>query len=529
MTDAERLLKLPFHEIHKDDIAKRMMARFRAAEDIARHIRLKRNVAHIADTGLGKTISAILAIWLLKRAGNIKRVLFLAPSTYLAEIQHWDLVRKLTGRLDICAIFTGSTLPEKRSWKRPEKIFIYFATPQTVYNDSLDPKFSLLPSFQKNIINPFDARRQPKLDLGYFDLIVEDEFHNAIGDHDYVDIAWAADVLGIPFLGLSASPGGEEARVRAIMTNCHIEKIVTLDLETPKCTLSLCPAKPTVKLKAIENIFHIWLGEIVASLYKLNSSICPTKLIKFKEFQSYWAKAEKYHHYKLLSRLALYGKINHLYRTIITEGFRSYLEAVKDLDSDTTLAAQELKKDFRLDKIYQLIISTPENHPKVDNLHQLVESLKNAGKNGLIFVWLQSTAVSLTEFLRQKGFSVDFLIGGGGRGGLLKQEQKLDLLKNNALDFIVATSVIQEGINVPEVDAVVHFSMPWWEVPRKQRSGRTARRFPGLNIFVPLNHPFDMSLYWHTYEAEQNMDRLLKNGRLLTLEETIEQQLQLNL
>ena len=79
----------------------------------------------------------------------------------------------------------------------------------------------------------------------------------------------------------------------------------------------------------------------------------------------------------------------------------------------------------------------------------------------------------------------------GGQKNVKNQLETIEKLKDGGLMFLVSTSVIEEGLNVPEVDAVVHYSMPMTEIARIQRNGRTARVETGNVVFIVLNHSLD--------------------------------------
>ncbi len=111
-------------------------------------------------------------------------------------------------------MFTGETPGEDRTlgWSRAGVIF---ATPQVIKNDLLAGRYS----------------------LGEVSLLIIDECHRAVGNYAYVFIAGQCRSTAKKprILAMTASPGGQKEKVRAVCANIGIEKVEDQDRGRPGC------------------------------------------------------------------------------------------------------------------------------------------------------------------------------------------------------------------------------------------------------------------------------------------------------
>ena len=170
------------------------------------------NTLVVLPTGLGKTaIAAMLAAHRLEHHPESK-IVFLAPTKPLAQ-QHLETFKQyFTQPPSAFALFTGHVKPEKRQLLWEEATFI-FSTPQGMENDLISRKLSL-----ENV-----------------SLLIFDEAHRATGDYAYNYIAdnYHQSARHERILALTASPGSDEASIKEVCTNLHIEQIEVRTNESP--------------------------------------------------------------------------------------------------------------------------------------------------------------------------------------------------------------------------------------------------------------------------------------------------------
>lgn len=463
-----------------------------AALDI---IGLERNgekVGVVADTGAGKTIIALLVV--LQAAGE--RVLFLAPQRILAD-QHKTLLQRITGNTIKSRVITGETLCKNRVWDEGADTVV-FATPQVLQSA---------------------MRLNPNLLCG-FRRIVFDEFHKASGRYSYVPIAKLATDLKLAILALSASPGTNEGKIESVMKNCGVTRLLRVDWQqAPKRLEDLVLAEPDQKIKEIDDLFNSLLEETTEKLeeifeslgYKLersNGYIAESKIQEAeKHLQALGPKTPAY--FTAVSFIAEYNKLRHAYKTLVTESYETFDAYITErIEKDSSLAAHTIRANNNFKEIVKLVRGPHEEHPKVVKLIEVLDSMRRMSWRGIIFVAFKKTAFCLQEKLAKAGLETEILFGGKDKN-VRRQKEILERLRRGQVSFIISTSVIEEGIAVPEVKAVVHYSMPASPISRIQRSGRTARVQSGNVVYVALNHFLDIARYWRTKTGVRKMKELI--------------------
>jgi Fanconi anemia group M protein len=72
-----------------------------------------------------------------------------------------------------------------------------------------------------------------------------------------------------------------------------------------------------------------------------------------------------------------------------------------------------------------------------------------------------------------------------------KQEQVLEEFRRGEFQVLVATSIAEEGLDIPEVDLVVFYEPIPSEIRYIQRRGRTGRNSPGMVIILAIKDSVD--------------------------------------
>ncbi|MCL4404180.1 DEAD/DEAH box helicase [Patescibacteria group bacterium] len=439
------------------------------AKIVLEHLRKGENVGFVADTAAGKTIVALMVI-----LGGGYRTLFATPQKILT-LQHLELLQKLAGDNSMARAITGETPREKRSWDKD----LVIATPQTVENDI----------------------RSGRLDLGRFELFIPDEFHRAVGHYSYTAIAETAHARGLKILGLSASPAGDPSRIEATKKGLFLDTFIVANIKAPERLEDVVVVEPDERLIEAET----YLSTIISNTgFELLSEgllpSAPKKILNQRELDEMRARinglpADDPLHYTGLSLTARYLKLRHALSLLLTDGYHSFIAYGTRLAADETKAARFIwtSPDFQ----GAMTIAKNERHPKESKFIELAQSLKRAGKNALVFVGTKETGAWLKGRLMDDGLRAEFLSGGRGKDAK-RQRNILDRLASREIDALLATSVVEEGVSIPEVDTVIHYSMPQTPVARKQRNGRTGRLKTGHIVFIRMNNALDGAAYFGT-------------------------------
>lgn len=118
-----------------------------------------------------------------------------------------------------------------------------------------------------------------------------------------------------------------------------------------------------------------------------------------------------------------------------------------------------------------------------DKLPALVELLRRIGDCGrvIVFVNYRESAERVHERLVREG-----LPAGLYHGALDQQQRRIavEKLANGTTPVLVATDLAARGLDIPEIEAVVHYHMPVDKETWTHRNGRTARQGADGTVFV---------------------------------------------
>lgn len=441
------------------------------------------NVGIQLRTGGGKTIIAILAAATLGW-----RTLFLTPTRYLTK-QHEELLKVTLGCSLPARSITGETPPGHRIWNNPSERFV-FATGEVFYS-----------ALYAENVTPEE-----------FDLIVFDEYHKATGHYSYVLIAPEFIRHRIPRLALSASPGGTEEEMELVSLNTGIERVLNPWIKSPPKSDSyhFLPLTPEMK-RADEEGWKVLGEKIVADLRDTHLRIpenwrCSARELDIlcrniralpttrntKELRKLFAKY----------RLYLYG-----YYVFMTGSYQAFLEYTKGL-------AKRKRPSDRLllgEPIFRRLIATAEyyrdEHPKVKELEHLLRNVRRGRGKAIVFFADKNTARYCKEYLEERSILAETVFGGIGKS-IAKQEEAIDALKDGRTTALLATSVLHEGVSIPEVDLVLNYSVAQSGITRLQSGGRTGRMHPGHIAHLVLDHDLDRLMFFAVHNEVKKINAL---------------------
>jgi ERCC4-related helicase len=449
--------------------------------DFAR-ISLEDDLLVVLPTGLGKTVVAALsAAELLRRSPG--KVLFLAPTRPLVQ-QHADAFGRWLVPLSI-ARFTGTVRRPVREG-RWETADLVFATPEIVANDLAAGRYTLS-------------------DVA---LLVFDEAHHAVGRYAYVPIAERFRLerpLGSRVLGLTASPGGQEERIEAVVAALGVTRIEARSREDPGVLeyvqttevdlrwVDLPPAAQKVRdllveasratARKLQKMGYLRRKPItslsVKDLIALRAEIFARPGPMVRRFGPLFHQLVLLHLHHALERLETQG----------LQPFLQYLERVeakpKPSRGDTAFLKLPEVAEGRGIAADTLRTSVAPSHPKLDALRSLVrESLdppSDRPRRILVFAQYRDTIQTIQSALEADGWTVGRFVGQATRDrddpGMNQKEQAevLRAFRDGRFPILVASSVAEEGLDVPDVDRVVFFESVPSEIRAIQRRGRTGR------------------------------------------------------
>jgi Fanconi anemia group M protein len=483
------------------------------------------NTLVVIPTGLGKTIIAALisAEVLRKKEGG--KILFLAPTKPLVN-QHRDTFKKflnISKKEEGLIVFTGDMKPKDRV-KNFSKARIIFSTPQLIRNDIKKKRYS----------------------LKAIDLLIVDEAHRAIGKYAYVSIAkeFSKNKEGLT-LGLTASPGGKKERINEVLGNLNIKQVEARTREdedvyeyVKEIKISWKKVSLTKKQKKIQNTLKKFLYERIKKLqkigflsYKKARYVSKTDLIdvgnkiRKKVFSrgGKMRKGGKGYLFGLLYNQSLALLSYHSLELLETQGTKPLYDYLKRLFGKEELnrAEKAFIKDERINEIFSLLGEKEGNeasHPKIHSLLKVVEEQFEEKKDSLILIFAQyrDTIDSIVEELvKLPKIKVVKFIGQAsrhGKKGLSQEKQKeiLEKFKSREYNILVASSVAEEGIDIPSVDTVIFYEPIPSEIRAIQRRGRTGRSEIGRVVILITEESKDEAYLYAEMQREKQMQKMIE-------------------
>lgn len=151
--------------------------------------------------------------------------------------------------------------------------------------------------------------------------------------------------------------------------------------------------------------------------------------------------------------------------------------------------------DYRMDeeqvperiRIYQ--VKSPQKD-KLETLAQLLLSLGD--ESSIVFLNYRDSVERTNEFLRSLGFATSAFHGG------LEQHEREDALykfSNGSANIFVSTDLGARGLDIPDIDNIIHYHLPECEDSYIHRVGRTARWEATGKAFFLLGPSEDIPSY----------------------------------
>jgi superfamily II DNA/RNA helicase len=111
--------------------------------------------------------------------------------------------------------------------------------------------------------------------------------------------------------------------------------------------------------------------------------------------------------------------------------------------------------------------------PAKNKLNTLLHLLNHIGnQQGIIFCNLKDSIQKVSSFLESKNIS-----HGCFNGGMEQKDRERSLIKfrNGTNQILIATDLAARGIDIPEMNYIIHFQLPLSKEEFTHRNGRTAR------------------------------------------------------
>ena len=502
-----------------------------------------RNTLVILPTSLGKTVVALLVCADVLYKFKDKRVLVMAPTRPLVAQHMTSFGSALKIPEEQTSTVTGKTSPEFRSavWSQ-KRIRLLFATPEVVRNDLTEGRLS----------------------LGNFSLLVFDEAHRAVKDYAYTLIAMQY-IKQSPhplLLGLTASPGAEKERVQEVCDNLSIENIQyrteddsdvkpfvnPIDVKWNWVNL---PWEYTYVISLLRTVLEGKLKWLVQKGIIKKSKIewiFKRDLIQAGDLLKYnlelAMEEQRGPIYLALSNQSAALTLMYCVELMGSQGSYSLKAFLQRIEKAQSKAQSFLLADPRIQEAKTLLSGIQKEHPKILRLLELVKlqhiqhhdtgTQQESTSKTLIFTQYRDSARHITEMLSNTGIKCSRFVGQAkreGDEGMSQEEQALTLesFRNGEFDILVATSIAEEGLDIPEVGLVIFYEPIPSEIRYIQRKGRTGRKSAGSVIILAAKDTIDSRYHRASQRRLEMMHKRMRNLTNITLKQMTRLPVRLNL
>ncbi|MFC1769107.1 ERCC4 domain-containing protein, partial [Nanoarchaeota archaeon] len=402
-------------------------------------------------------------------------------------------------------------------WKSAK---IIFSTPQGLENDIISGRIK----------------------LEDVSLLGVDEAHRAVGDYAYVWIAKRyINTARYPRLvALTASPGTDTTKINEVCQNLFIEDIEVrteddedvkpyvqeVDITWKQVDLS----KPFIEIQTDLQDFikdRLLKLKLWGVLQRNDVSYVSKKdlLLLTGRLQGQAARERKnFVLWRSISVLGEIMKMHHALELIETQGVTAcykYMEKMNaDAPSSTVKALKNAVADarfrsalFRVSKLFEDSVQ----HPKMIELQKIIEEEKkeNPKFKAIVFNQYRENALEIVKLLNTiEGIEAKIFVGQTKKGetGLSQKEQKelVEEFRGGQFNIMVATSVGEEGLDIPRVDSVFFYEPIPSAIRHIQRRGRTGRQDKGKVLILLAKNTRDEGSRWSAHHKEKRMHKILK-------------------
>ncbi|MDG6940056.1 MAG: DEAD/DEAH box helicase family protein [Nitrososphaerota archaeon] len=464
---------------------------------IAREASTK-NTLVILPTALGKTvISALVAVDLLYSFRR-SRILVMAPTRPLVMQHKRSFEAMIRLPAENFVLLTGKTPAGYReeAWSGASRLI--FATPQVVRNDLL----------------------QGRADLSGFGLVVFDECHRAVKEYAYTEVAGSyAKSSACPLiLGMTASPGSDIDRIMSVCRSLSIKHVEYRSEDDEDVRPYINPIKIEWKTVALPPLYtpvkDILKGMLDARIRSLRARglleresafVSRRDLIELGYELRYRAELsieeERGPIYVSISLQSQALTLFHMLELLDTQGADTLERFMERMEQDEKRSHSAILGDGGYRSLRELLTGRcGVEHPKVEALRLTVSGQLRStpGSRVLVFTQYRDTASHLVEELNKaEGVRAERFVGQASRlndPGLTQERQAslIEDLRKGHVNVLCATSIAEEGLDIPEVDLVVFYEPIPSEIRYIQRRGRTGRKAAGRVVILVAENTNDM-------------------------------------
>ncbi len=469
-----------------------------------------KNTLICLPTGTGKTKTAMLVAVERLNKYAFSKVLICSPTKPLAS-QICREFRECTNmNPEEMNLLTGQVSPEQRSkiWSESQVIV---ATPQTIESDLENKRIS----------------------LEDVSLLCIDECHRSKENFANTTVAkiYSTTAKNPRIIGLTASPGSSKEIIDFVCQNLFIEAVEVRTAEDEDI-------KEYIQEKNMEYI-KVDLSQELQEISNLLTPLYKTKVGDLRKFgmfkpvgvvnkrdllmmQNQLLKDIRQGNHAAYSGISMVTqaiKLSYLIELVETQSLSSAQEYLERIDGEKSKASAFLRNQKQVmeakKKIMEALVKEVK-HPKLIKLKEIIQQeVQHPDARIIVFANFRSMVDEIVSELTKENIKAKKFVGQSDKKNKgLKQKEQLETIqqfKDREFKVLVASSVGEEGLDIPEVNAVIFYEPVPSELRRVQRSGRTGRTKPGKIIYLITKKTRDEAYHWVAQKKEIKMQNILQS------------------
>ncbi|SOV15093.1 DEAD/DEAH box helicase, putative [Plasmodium gaboni] len=141
--------------------------------------------------------------------------------------------------------------------------------------------------------------------------------------------------------------------------------------------------------------------------------------------------------------------------------------------------------------------------PAKSKFIELLKDIKILKGQAIIFVELRQSINNVFNFLKTKGYNVDYL---HGKMSQIRRQSVFESFKNKSVQILIATSIAARGLDFPDLELVINYDLPSefeQYMHRIGRTGRIGKSGMAINYFNSSNKKIIDKLIDHLRKYDQ--------------------------
>jgi Fanconi anemia group M protein len=224
-----------------------------------------------------------------------------------------------------------------------------------------------------------------------------------------------------------------------------------------------------------------------------------------------------------MSVLGIIIRCAHALELLETQSLHTLNDFIDETYKGKTKGMQTLSRSDEFIKVTQItkdLLAKGQEHEKMDKLKEIILEQQKINPNfkALVFSNYRTTTGAIVAEMNRSNIPAAQFVGqskktttfGASGSSQIEQKQIVQDFKDGKIKVLACTSIGEEGLDIPEVNAVVFYEPVPSAIRSIQRRGRTARLMKGSLYVLVARDTIDEIYYNVAIKKEEKMHKSLE-------------------